>query len=144
MLRSSSLAAVALGSLLTLVGCKQDLGERCEQASDCASGFCSGTDVTRPGVCTNGVSTQTPIDASTPVDTGTGDAPAERADAADAADASRAETGDVAAESHAETSEAGAEVGTDAAPAEAGGDAAASDVAPDLGGDAAAGETAGN
>jgi hypothetical protein len=153
MLRSRSLAAVALGSLLTLVGCKQDLGDRCEKSSDCASGYCGGdnSDTAMLGVskvCTAGRVTSTP-DAGPPP--ATPDAAQERADAADATDAATAEAGDVASDSHAEAGEAGGdtgtEAGTDAAPSEGGGDTSSSDAAPglsDAGGDAAASETSGN
>lgn len=146
MTRSRSLAALALGSLLLLAtsGCKQGIGQRCEQASDCASGFCSGTDVTRPGMCTNGTSTPMPVvDASSPSDTGVSDGTAERGDVADAL---AAETGDVGSDSHPEAGEAGAdtgtEAGTDGVPTEAGPETSAADGATDVVGDGAGAETA--
>jgi hypothetical protein len=46
------LAALASALVLGAGGCKQDVGERCEQNSDCASGVCSpGANVQRPGSC---------------------------------------------------------------------------------------------
>ncbi|HEX4406155.1 MAG TPA: hypothetical protein VH560_15060 [Polyangia bacterium] len=59
---------VALASLLVFgVGCKQDVGERCEQNTDCSSGFCNGMGAASPGICTNGEGTTTPvIDAGNP------------------------------------------------------------------------------
>ncbi|HVU50607.1 MAG TPA: hypothetical protein VHL80_07955 [Polyangia bacterium] len=71
----SSAALLALGAL-ALTGCKQDIGERCEQNSDCSSGLCGdGADMAsaQGKKC---VSTLTPpmnqTDASdAPVDLGT-------------------------------------------------------------------------
>jgi hypothetical protein len=58
------LAALSLASSL-VVGCHQDLGERCEQNSDCGSGLCSGTGAANPGICTTGVISGGQTDAAT-------------------------------------------------------------------------------
>jgi hypothetical protein len=53
---------------LWAAGCKQGLGERCQQDSDCSSGVCSKSD---PRICQgngSGVDT-TQIDAEPPPDT---------------------------------------------------------------------------
>lgn len=76
------IALFALVALVPGAGCKQGIGERCQQASDCASGVCSQSD---PRVCQgngSGVDT-TQIDAELPFDAKPIDAPS--ADAADAA-----------------------------------------------------------
>ena len=153
MMRSRSLAAFALGSLLLFAGCKQDIGERCEQPSDCASGWCAGDNmpIGMAGVvgktCTPGRVTVTQ-DAGTS-DTGTGDTRTTgdgAADRTEAADAHASETGDAASETHAETGEAGPDTpaqgatdASDGAPTEAGGETSASDGAVDLGAETAAG-----
>jgi hypothetical protein len=61
----------ALFAVVALVpgaaGCRQGIGERCQQDSDCASGICSKSD---PKVCQgngSGVDT-TQIDAELPID----------------------------------------------------------------------------
>jgi len=150
MMRSRLLAAFALGSLLLFAGCKQDVGERCESASDCASGFCGG-DNSVVGTASAIGKTCTPGRVTTTQDAGNGAAGAgtpgdAAADRADGADAPGVETGDVASETHAEAGEAGtdtpAQGGTDAhdgAPAEAGAETSASDGAADLATDTAAG-----
>jgi hypothetical protein len=72
-----AIAPLAAGS----AGCKQGLGERCQQDSDCSSGVCSKSD---PRVCQgngSGVDT-TQIDAVPPIDA---PAPPPASDAADAA-----------------------------------------------------------
>jgi hypothetical protein len=152
MTRSRSLAVFVLGSLLMFVGCKQDVGERCERSSDCASGYCGGDNsdvgiVSAAGkTCTPGRVIVTPDAGTPPPDTGTGqtgDAAAERSDSGDAL---AAETGDVAPEAHAEVGEAGAdtgaEAGTDGAHIEVGAETSAADGATDLVGDAPGVETA--
>jgi hypothetical protein len=147
MLRSRSLAAAVLGSLLTLVGCKQNIGERCEKSSDCSSGFCGNdnSDQGSPGVsktCTAGRETVIP-EAGAPMS----DAASDRSDASatESGDASDAPASDVALESHAESGgdTAASEGGTDVAP-EAGGDTSVAEAGPDLGGDALTGDAAGN
>jgi hypothetical protein len=62
---------IALFALMALVsgaaGCKQGIGERCQQSGDCASGVCSQSE---PRVCQgngSGVDT-TQIDADLPFD----------------------------------------------------------------------------
>jgi hypothetical protein len=61
--------ALALASLAAgAAGCKQGIGERCQQDSDCSSGVCSKSD---PRICQgngSGVDT-TQIDAEPPPDT---------------------------------------------------------------------------
>jgi hypothetical protein len=61
-------SVIALFALvLPAAGCKQGIGERCQQNSDCASGICSQSD---PRVCQgngSGVDT-TQIDADLPFD----------------------------------------------------------------------------
>jgi hypothetical protein len=71
---------------LAAAGCKQGLGERCQQDSDCSSGVCSKSD---PRICQgngSGIDT-TQIDAELPIDVPAPppDAPAPPPDAADAA-----------------------------------------------------------
>jgi hypothetical protein len=66
------LASSALCALLS-IGCKQANGERCEQHSDCSSGFCnkildytaSGTGMSESGTCASGRETNPGNDAST-------------------------------------------------------------------------------
>ena len=61
----------ALFAVLALVpgvsGCKQGIGDRCQQDSDCASGICSMSD---PRVCQGNGSgvDMTQIDAELPID----------------------------------------------------------------------------
>lgn len=145
--RFRSLALLVFGSLvgaLPLAGCKQSVGDRCEIASDCASGFCAGdssnihmTSATEVRTCTAGPVTGSVGDASTTVDSSTSDG----GDAAEVAatDAAAAETGDAASEAHGDTAADGP-AGADAA-SEAGSDAAAeasaSDGAADLASDVA-------
>ena len=125
------LATLSLASLL-VVGCKQDVGERCEQNSDCASGLC--TDMSQgasaPGICEATLPTGTTSDAATSF-------PDAGADADGHVEAGAEVSGDAALESHVEaggsdTSEAGAEVGSEAgaeAGSEAGAEAGAADGA---------------
>jgi hypothetical protein len=95
-LRLRSMAAMlALGSL-ALAGCKQGIGGRCEQNSDCASGICgdgtSGGAVSAAGrQCSAtlggggaGTSGSNMMDASEDADVGTLDGPNDAAETADA------------------------------------------------------------
>jgi hypothetical protein len=121
--------ALALGSL-AVVGCKQDLGERCEQGSDCASGFCAGSTASMMTMAMGRVCTGPPT-ATPVVDSGSQeDAAVDAADAGgDAADGAALETGfEVSAP---DAHEAGAsEGGTDGSGAET--DHGAVDGATDL------------
>ena len=61
-------ALFAVGILVPgIAGCKQGIGERCQQNSDCASGICSKSD---PRVCQGNGSgvDMTQIDAELPID----------------------------------------------------------------------------
>ena len=61
-------ALLAVAALVPgIAGCKQGIGERCQQDSDCASGICSKSD---PRVCqSNGSGADmTQIDAELPID----------------------------------------------------------------------------
>jgi hypothetical protein len=63
-------------------GCKQGLGERCQQDSDCASGVCSKSDPricqsNGSGVDTTQIDAELPFDAPPPIDA----APPDAADA---------------------------------------------------------------
>jgi hypothetical protein len=142
--RSLSVAVFALGSLLLCAGsgCKQDIGERCEKSSDCASGFCGG-DNSDVGMASAVGKTCTPGRVTVSFDAGTTQTmPDAAADRPDGADAPAGETGDVASESHAEAGEAGAgEGGTDGSPVEAGAETSASDGAVDLLGDTLASDS---
>jgi hypothetical protein len=87
MRRAPLILALSFACGLSSLACKQDLNERCEQHSDCASGYCRGAGTTSAmgGTCQTGPSTP---DASTPIDATTTDAPRDVAsDASDAADA---------------------------------------------------------
>jgi hypothetical protein len=65
--------ALFVVALVPVSGCKQGIGERCQQDSDCGSGICSKSD---PRVCQgNGSGTDTtqidaelPFDAPLPID----------------------------------------------------------------------------
>jgi hypothetical protein len=105
---SVTLVGLALASLL-VVGCKQDIGERCEQDSDCNSGLCTLTGASAMGgICTTGVVL---IDAAAPPDTAV--ATDARDGAADAADARAEAGGETSPEDGGQESrpEAGAETG---------------------------------
>ena len=67
-------ALFAVVALVPVAGCKQGLGERCQQDSDCASGICSKSD---PRVCQGNGSgvDMTQIDAELPLDAKPIDAP---------------------------------------------------------------------
>jgi hypothetical protein len=96
------LVTVSLASLL-VVGCKQDIGERCEQDSDCHSGLCSQTGASaQGGVCQDTLPTGS-FDAAM-----TSDAPSGAT--SDARDGASDGASDVASDGH---SEAGAEVSED-------------------------------
>jgi hypothetical protein len=70
-IRLRSLAALlALGSL-ALAGCKQDVGERCEQNSDCASGIC-GPGGAQGMASAAGKLCVATLETPTPTGTGTG------------------------------------------------------------------------
>ena len=64
----TALIATAIATLAAgAAGCKQGLGERCQQDSDCSSGVCSKSE---PRICQgngSGVDT-TQIDAAPPID----------------------------------------------------------------------------
>jgi hypothetical protein len=111
---SLALAVLALASL-ALVGCKQDIGQRCEQGSDCASGYCGGSPLGMVSVMGR---VCTPPPTAGPIsDAGAADAPAPVDDAASDAGsdgasdgASDAAGGEVAPpEGGADVLEAGAE-----------------------------------
>jgi hypothetical protein len=114
MLRSSLLprhvvlVTISLASLLVFfgVGCRQDVGERCEQDSDCYSGYCTGTGAANPGMCQSGPTTGGFVDASVTIDAGSD------AMSSDAGDAVSDATSDIASDGHVE---AGAEVSEDSA-----------------------------
>jgi hypothetical protein len=133
------LVAASLASLL-VVGCKQDIGDRCEQATDCNSGYCTGNGAAEPGVCAPGPTVGTISDASTSFDTGatpdtaTSDARDGAAEAAEASDG-HAEAGEVSSDG------AAAETHSEAGASETGGDAtpSTSDGAIDLATEAGAG-----
>jgi hypothetical protein len=119
-IRLRSLAALlALGSL-ALSGCKQDIGGRCEQASDCASGVCgsvgSADMASAAGkVCVSGAAA--PVDASgqSPVDAANQDLGVVYGspDAADGTSSETAGMSEVHEEVHAEVhAEAAAEAST--------------------------------
>jgi hypothetical protein len=122
--------ALVLGSL-ALGGCKQDIGERCQQGSDCSSGYCNMSSGSFFGnmdlVCT-GPPGLTPVT----VDAGGGEDASDAGDAVfyDAAKAGdAASSGDAVEAGDAASSEAGA---TDATSAETGD--GASDGQSDTGG----------
>jgi hypothetical protein len=121
---------LALGALFVL-GCKQDIGERCEQNSDCSSGLCTvmGATSAMGGVCTTGVTSEPVSDAAT---TTTTDA---AADATSDGATDAAETGDVSSE-HGGDAVTGSDAGGDGA---TDGDAA-STTPPEAGTDAAGSE----
>jgi hypothetical protein len=60
-------ALFAAVSVIPGAGCKQGIGERCQQNSDCSSGICSKSD---PRVCQGNGSgvDMTQIDAELPID----------------------------------------------------------------------------
>jgi len=119
---SLALAVLALASL-ALVGCKQDIGQRCEQGSDCSSGYCGDSPLGMVSVmgrvCTPPPTAGPVSDAST---------------VGDAADAPAA-AGDAASDG---ASDGASDAGSDGA-SDAGSDGA-SDGASDAGSDAAGGE----
>jgi hypothetical protein len=102
-------------SSLALIGCKQDIGERCEQNGDCASGLCgNGAGMTSAmGMMCQEAPTAAPLVDAAPNDAArdAGDAAIEVRDAADASvevsspDGADARAGDASAETgDAETS----------------------------------------
>jgi hypothetical protein len=100
---------VALGAL-SLAGCKQDVGDRCEQNSDCSSGICGDG---QPMTSATGKRCQATLPAPpTEMDATVVDASDAAADASDAAaDASDAAADASDAVSSSDATEAGAEVG---------------------------------
>jgi hypothetical protein len=69
-LRHVVLVTLSLASLF-VVGCKQDLGERCEQGSDCYSGMCSQTGASaQGGTCRDEPATGVSSDAAATFDAG--------------------------------------------------------------------------
>lgn len=104
MRRFSSIFAALVLCGLTSIACKQNVGERCEQPSDCASGYCGGSATismmtsVMGRMCTAGPGSVVPVDAAPP--------PTDTAAATDGA------TGDTVADARADAAtEAGAEVG---------------------------------
>jgi hypothetical protein len=91
--------SVVLGLALASVGCKQDLGERCEQPSDCASGYCGGNSTSGQTnavgkMCSAGPNVLVPGDAgATPDAVPADDASPDASDAAKA-DAASSDTSD--------------------------------------------------
>jgi hypothetical protein len=138
--RFAILFVVVLG--LGAAGCRQDNGERCEQGSDCASGYCGGipgalgTTSAKGSVCTpdsNTGGSTNPSDASTTSDVG---ATLDASDASEAGDAGAfADAGDAKPDASdaaaVDGSDAGAADAADGAAAETGGDASGSDGAVD-------------
>lgn len=112
------------------MGCKQDLGERCEQGSDCSSGYCDhnvGGMVSAMGKVCTGPTDDTPMPdaASTadaqgnPSDVATSDAAGEAAVSGDAPDG-QGDTG--TSDGHGDT-----------ATSDGHGDTGASDATPEAG-----------
>lgn len=68
MRRASLILALSLACGLSSLACKQGLGQRCEQDSDCDSGYCAGGGTTSAmgGTCK---ATKTAADAAVPIDT---------------------------------------------------------------------------
>jgi hypothetical protein len=132
--------AVGLALLpLLAMGCQQDLGERCQQNSDCTSGICNNSAMVA-GVCTNGNGTVAPDAGSSGGSGGSGGAGGSGGvDAAGGAsvDGSRGDaTGDAGVEAPAGDAGPSADAPDDgdAVPADSGdgavGDAAIGDGAP--------------
>jgi phage-related tail fiber protein len=108
----SGIAAVGVAALW-LSACGQDLGERCEQNSDCKSGSCSvmsGPTSAMGGVCEDGTQTGSSSDAST--SDAAVDAPADTRDATDA-DAAAPDALDGATDGTLDASDASSDVSTD-------------------------------
>jgi hypothetical protein len=125
---------VSFGSL-ALAGCKQDIGGRCEQNSDCASGVCGDGQ----GGVTSAMGRQCVAAIAAPPIVSP-DASAEAPEGGDAAEVGDGgdggEAGDVAADlASGETAEAGPPDG-----AEAGAEAGGAEVEPDGGADAETGD----
>ncbi|HEY2728910.1 MAG TPA: hypothetical protein VGK52_03155 [Polyangia bacterium] len=87
---SLALVVLALASL-ALVGCKQDIGQRCEQGSDCSSGYCGDSPLGMVSVM--GRVCTPPPTAGPILDAGTGDAVDAPTPAEDAASDAGSETG---------------------------------------------------
>lgn len=119
MRRFPVLLASSILSAFLSVGCKQDLGERCEQNSDCSSGYCNGSGnrtSAEGGKCTPGPVVQLP-DAATPFDANRPDLSTSEAgrDASDASDGAPDVSLDV-------SSDVSRDTGTDTTPADVGTD----------------------
>jgi hypothetical protein len=89
MRRASLILALSLACGLSSLGCKQGLGQRCEQNSDCESGVCTYNGLTSAmgGTCraTKGApDSGTSVDALPPTDAKGSDATSDATDAADA------------------------------------------------------------
>jgi len=131
MRRLSFVLATATLCALTSLGCKQDIGERCEQPSDCASGYCGGSSVpigmtsAEGRTCSAGPTTAPPPDSAAPEE----DAGGTDASANDATVAPEAGSDATAApEAGSDLKEAGGDAASNGPPeggTEAGGDAAA-------------------
>jgi hypothetical protein len=129
--------ALALALLsLGLVACKQDVGQRCEQGSDCATGYCGesvGGMVSAMGkTCTEPPTAAQPVDAATN-DAATNDAATNDAgtndDASDASDAAR-DVRDAASPDG--SGEASSPDGAEGGAGEAGAETSGADGATDL------------
>jgi hypothetical protein len=106
-LHAHLVAALFSVGALALAGCKQGVGERCEQGSDCSSGICGspGFAMTSPAgkLCVASGTVFTP-----PIDSGNGTTNA--SDAAPASDALDAPASDALDAPASEASGAGADV----------------------------------
>jgi len=142
-LRSFALLA-SLGALvLAFAGCKQDLGERCEQGDDCASGYCGG--VTSGAVSAEGMKC-TPGPTAIVIDAGTAGAGGDQGGAGGSGGQGGQGQTDAAVDgsdgavheggSEAGASEVGSDVSSDAS------DASASETSTDASSDTASGDTA--
>ncbi|HVR00976.1 MAG TPA: hypothetical protein VMT47_02490 [Polyangia bacterium] len=123
---SLALAVLALASL-ALVGCKQDIGQRCEQGSDCSSGYCGdsplgmvsvmGRVCTPPptaGPISDAGAAADATDAPTPAEDAASDAGSDDASDAGSDDASDAAGGEASPhDGGADVLEAGAEAGAE-------------------------------
>jgi hypothetical protein len=139
--RLASFFALVVLVGLGAAGCKQDNGERCEQGSDCASGYC-GSSSTSIGmtsakgmICTPdskqvGSPPMTSVDASTTTDASDAGPGSDAADVGSASDASDAKA-DASDAGAGDASEAGSIATADGSVAETGGDASGSDGAVD-------------
>jgi hypothetical protein len=132
----------ALSVALSVAGCKQSDGERCEIDSDCASGICGPSGAATGMTSAAGLRCVAMLGSQTPVDAGSNDT------GVIPNDGSATETGgDAASEAGSDAAvDAGSDAATDAA-SEAGSDAATeagTDVAPSADGSADAGTDGAN